>query len=201
MFCFGEKEIKMIGFDWLYNKLLMAYYKVETGAGLTCIGRLVIQGHGSYKFGNNVVINSKESVNPIGGNKTVLQTINGGKIYIGDNVGMSHAVLSSRAEIRIEDHVLIGGGVKIFDHDFHAIQYEQRIEEEDTYVKSKPILIQEGAFIGAHSIILKGVTIGKHSVIGAGSVVTRDVPDNEIWGGNPARYIKQIKTARLLLRR
>ncbi|WP_443029399.1 acyltransferase [Sporofaciens musculi] len=40
---------------------------------------------------------------------------------------------------------------------------------------------------------MKGVTIGRHSVIGAGSVVTKDVPDKEIWGGNPARYIKKVE--------
>ena len=51
------------------------------------------------------------------------------------------------------------------------------------------------AFIGAHSIVLKGVTIGKHSVIGAGSVVTKNIPDNEVWAGNPARFIRRLDTA------
>ena len=40
-----------------------------------------------------------------------------------------------------------------------------------------------------NSIILKGVTVGKHSIVGAGSVVTKDIPDNEIWVGNPAKKI------------
>lgn len=52
--------------------------------------------------------------------------------------------------------------------------------------------IKDNAFIGAHSIILKGVTIGEKSIIGAGSVVARDVPDGEIWAGNPAKFIKNI---------
>lgn len=46
-------------------------------------------------------------------------------------------------------------------------------------------------FIGAHSIILKGVTIGECAIIGAGSVVTKDVGDDEIWGGNPAKCIRK----------
>lgn len=62
----------------------------------------------------------------------------------------------------------------------------------DPGIKSKPILIKEGAFIGAHAIVLKGVTIGKYSVIGAGSVITKDIPDNEVWAGNPARFIKKL---------
>ena len=85
------------------------------------------------------------------------------------------------------------GGVKLYDTDFHSIYYEERIQKPDPGIKSKPILIKEGAFIGAHSIILKGVTVGKHSVIGAGSVVTKDIPDNEVWAGNPAHFIKKLE--------
>ena len=66
------------------------------------------------------------------------------------------------------------------------------MQRPDTHIKTKPILIKEGAFIGAQSIILKGVTIGKHSVVGAGSVVTKDIPDGEIWGGNPAVFIRKV---------
>ena len=59
-------------------------------------------------------------------------------------------------------------------------------------MRTAPILIKEGAFIGAHAIILKGVTIGRHSVIGAGAVVTKNVPDNEVWAGNPAKFVKKL---------
>lgn len=87
---------------------------------------------------------------------------------------------------------LLGGG-KLYDTDFHSICYEERIQKPDPGIKSKPILIKEGAFIGAHSIVLKGVTVGRHSVIGAGSVVTKDIPDNEVWAGNPAHFIKKLE--------
>ena len=58
--------------------------------------------------------------------------------------------------------------------------------------KTTPVYIGEGVFIGACSIVTKGVSIGKHSVVGAGSVVTHDIPEEEIWAGNPARFIKKL---------
>lgn len=179
-------------FDRIYNALLLKYYKVRVGKNFRCAGRLIIQGHGTYSIGNNVRINSKETVNPIGGNRTVLQTINGGSITIGNNVGMSHAIMCSRRCIVIEDDVMIGSGVKIYDTDFHSVDYEERIHNGDKQVKSKEVRICEGAFIGAHTIILKGVAVGRHSIIGAGSVVTKNVPDGEIWAGNPAQKIGTV---------
>lgn len=62
---------------------------------------------------------------------------------------------------------------------------------------SRPIHIKYGAFIGAGSIILKGVTIGEYSIIGAGSVVCKDVPSGEVWGGNPAHFIRKLRIAEL----
>ena len=119
-------------------------------------------------------------------------TYNDGKIKIGNNVGISNSCLNAHILINIEDNVNIGGDCKIYDSDFHSIKYSNRINLPDKTYNSKQINIKSGAFIGAHSIILKGVTIGKRSVIGAGSVVTCDIPDNEIWAGNPIKFIKKI---------
>lgn len=60
-------------------------------------------------------------------------------------------------------------------------------------VKEAPIIIKDKAWIGMNVIVLKGVTIGEGAVIGAGSVVTRDVPDWTVVGGNPAKEIKSIE--------
>lgn len=57
---------------------------------------------------------------------------------------------------------------------------------------TSPVVIKDGAFIGAHCIILKGVTIGENSIVGAGSVVTKSIPDGEIWAGNPVKFIRRV---------
>lgn len=182
-------------FDCVYNRLLMRYYKVEHGNGLRCVGRMIIQGHGKYKFGENVTIYSKKTINPIGGDRAVFQTMGNGKILIENHVGMSHVIFSSRSQIEVKDNVLLGSGVKIFDHDFHSLDYDNRINGGDTDIVAKPVLIEKGAFIGAHAIILKGVTIGERSIVGAGSVVTKSIPAGEIWAGNPARFIRKVENS------
>ena len=57
------------------------------------------------------------------------------------------------------------------------------------YTKGR-VYIKEHAWIGARTIICQPVTIAKNSVVGAGFVATRDIPDNQVWAGNPARFIK-----------
>ena len=59
-------------------------------------------------------------------------------------------------------------------------------------LEKTPVIVEESAKIGANSTILPGITIGKNSLIGAGSVVTKDVPDNKVVVGNPARIIRDI---------
>ena len=179
--------------DKLYNKLLFKYYNVSIGKDFRCKGKLLIQGHGKYTIGNNANFISHKYVNPIGGDRIVLQTLNNSaEIKIGNNVGISHAVISSKKSIIIEDDVLIGSGTKLFDSDFHSINFEDRLNGDNDVI-SKEIKIEKGVFIGADSIVLKGVTIGEHSIVGAGSVVTKSIPKNEIWAGNPAKFIKKME--------
>ena len=77
------------------------------------------------------------------------------------------------------------------DTDFHPLDYiSRRVGIDGTL--TAPIRIEDDVFIGAGVIIMKGVTIGKHSVIGAGAVVTKSVPENEVWAGNPAHFIRKV---------
>ncbi len=157
-------------------------------------GRLMLFSGKNAKisFGSHVKINSGIRFNPIGGDSlAIIYAMPGATISIGSNCGISNSAIVARQSVVIEDDVLIGGGCKIYDNDFHSIRFEERSQKPDPGIVSKPVVIRQGAFIGAHSIILKGVTVGRHSVIGAGSVVVCDVPDNEVWAGNPAVFVKK----------
>ena len=59
-----------------------------------------------------------------------------------------------------------------------------------TYSRGK-VIIKENAYLGMNTLVVKPVTIGKNAIVGAGSIVTKDIPDNEVWAGNPARFIKK----------
>ena len=114
-------------------------------------------------------------------------------LSIGNHTGMTNVVIQCHQSVTIGSYVNIGAGSMIFDTDFHSLFWKDRQDGTDITKRAmKPVVIKDYVFIGAHSFILKGVTIGEKSIVGAGSVVTRDIPDGEIWAGNPARFIKRI---------
>lgn len=177
--------------DWVYNKISLSCRGAVCGKGLRIKGRLLLQGRGKIEIGEDVTIYSRYTVNPIGGNRTVFQVMGGASLKIGNRVGMSHVIISAHDRVEIEDEVLLGAGCKIFDTDFHPLDYQARVQGEDKAVRTAPVLVKRGAFVGADVLVLKGVTIGERSVIGAGAVVTKNIPDGEVWAGNPARYIRK----------
>ena len=151
--------------------------------------------NGKIIIGDDVVINCGAEYNSAGGEGSTYITIQkDGILKIGNKVGMSNVVIDVWQSITIEDKVAIGACCIIRDNDAHSLNVEDRFDPSRNAENTKraPVLIKEGAFIGMRSIILKGVTIGKESVIGAGSVVTKSVPDREIWAGNPAKFIRKL---------
>lgn len=155
---------------------------------------IMVARGGKCNIGKNFAMNNGIKGNPIGCyQKCTIFVDRGAELIIGNNVGISQTALICTKKITIEDYVKIGGGVCIYDTDFHSLNPSIRKSTEDLkHRKQKEVLIKENAFIGAHSIILKGVTIGRNSIVGAGSVVTKNIADNEIWAGNPAKFIKKI---------
>jgi acetyltransferase-like isoleucine patch superfamily enzyme len=116
----------------------------------------------------------------------------GGRINIGNHVGMSGVILSSRSSIEIGDYTKLGGNVRIFDHNYHSLNPDLRrnsaVDSQD--VKTDSVLIGDDVFIGTNAIILKGTSIGARSVVGAGAVIAGlQIPDDSLVVGNPAKII------------
>jgi len=177
-----------------YNWCLLKYRNVEFVQFPIISGALVISGWGKVSFGEGVKINSSFRSNPVGiSNKTAFFISHKAKITICDNVGISNSLFYARESITVEENVLIGGGCQFFDTDFHSLNFEDRVFNGDNNVNNSPICIKKGAFIGASTIVLKGVTVGERSIVAAGSVVTKNIPADEIWGGSPAKMIRKIK--------
>lgn len=147
-------------------------------------------------IGHNFSMHNKIYGNPIGCSQPCTLFVDSGcSMKIGDNVGISQAALVAHSNLSIGNNVKIGGGTCIYTSDFHSLisQLRQDPLADKKNKKSSPVRICDNVFIGAHCIILKGVTIGENSIIGAGSVVTKSIPSNQIWAGNPAKFIKIIE--------
>lgn len=123
--------------------------------------------------------------------------INCSKISIGDNVVIRPGTMlfadarEWKGRIFIEDEVLIGSGVHIYVSNHKHGKFNVAIIDQGHF-DAMDTTVKTGSWIGANSILLPGVTIGKNSIVGAGSIVTKDVPDNVIVVGNPAKVIKEI---------
>lgn len=145
-------------------------------------------------IGDYFIANSGVTAGIDCGNGCKIAVQSGAKLIIGKYSGMTNSIIQCHEEIIIGDHVNIGAGCMIMDSNFHSTDWRDRLDRHKDIEnhKNAPIRIGDVVFIGARSIICKGVTIGAHSMIAAGSVVVTDVPANEVWGGNPARFIKKI---------
>lgn len=101
-----------------------------------------------------------------------------GVLKIGNNVGMSNATIVADEAVTIGDNVLIGGGVQIFDTNFHSTDASIRSsgKESRADVKTKPVVIGNNVFIGTNAIICKGVRISDGAIVPARAVVYKDLP-------------------------
>lgn len=182
--------ISLVATKIVFNGNTISYSSFNTNG----IPYVMVARGGKFSIGKNFAMNNGIKGNPIGCYERCTFFVDRGAVLtIGDNVGMSQAALICHKSITIGNNVKIGGGVCIYDTDFHSLDPVIRRSSEDLKNRAeKPVVIGNDVFIGAKSIILKGVTIGENSVIGAGSVVTKSVPANQIWAGNPARFIRNI---------
>lgn len=127
--------------------------------------RLEVEGHFYLLTGFHLAINE------------------GAKLTLGSGYINNNATIDCFESITVGHGVAISSGVTIRDSDNHSIN--------GNTVVTAPIVIEDNVWIGLNATILKGVRIGKGSVVAAGAVVTKDVPENTLVGGVPARMLKQ----------
>ena len=116
--------------------------------------------------------------------KTVLS--GGGRLRIGDRVFVNcGTVVIAVKEITIGDDVALANEVFVMDSNSHGVEGRPHVEA--------PVRIGDGTWVGNRAMVLPGVTIGKRVVVAAGAVVTRDVPDDVLVAGNPARVVRALE--------
>ena len=126
-----------------------------------------------------------------------------GSLEIGDDTILAGAVFMCAESIKIGKRVVVSYNVTIADCDFHPLDPESRKQDaianapqgdrsQRPPLVSRPVVIEDGVWIGIGAIILKGVHVGSGAHVSAGAVVTADVPAGMIVGGNPARIIDDL---------
>ncbi|KUG08177.1 sugar O-acetyltransferase [Solirubrum puertoriconensis] len=114
----------------------------------------------------------------------------GTNIRLGDKVFFNfNCVVLDVAPVSIGSRTLLGPNVQVYTAT-HPLDYRQRAAGLEY---GKPVVIGDDVWIGGSAVICPGVTIGHRSVIGAGSVVTRDIPNDVFAAGNPCRVIRQLE--------
>ncbi|MCW2601146.1 MAG: putative sugar acetyltransferase [Frankiales bacterium] len=108
-----------------------------------------------------------------------------GKLRFGDRVFVNvGTTIIAVEEIVVGDDVAFANDVYVMDSDSHGVEGRPH--------RQAPVRIGDGCWIGARAMILPGVSIGKRVLVAAGAVVTRDVPDDSLVAGNPARVVRQL---------
>jgi len=177
--------------------LIIKFQHIQIGKNCKFYGMPIIvkSPKALLKIGEHLILTSCFIDNLIGlYQRSIIFARDNAEIIIGDNVSMSGVTIYSFKKIVIGNNTSIGANTKIFDSDFHPIDPNIRLTDPDNkeFTKMKDTIIGNNVFIGCNCLILKGVHIGDNSVIGAGSVVTKDVPNNCIAAGNPATIVKRL---------
>jgi len=166
-----------------------------TAARAVHAGRLRASGWGSIGKGTSLFVEGKGRISL--GRRAVIADYaelqaRGGMLRIGDHFSLNkYARIVARESIELGDHVLIAQFVTIVDHDHHGQTNAAGQLVFSDYTVS-PISIGSNVWIGEKSTITKGVRIGNNVIVAAHALVNRDVPDNCVVGGVPARVLKSI---------
>jgi acetyltransferase-like isoleucine patch superfamily enzyme len=120
-------------------------------------------------------------------------TSESGRITVGGGSLLNLNVMVAALErVEIGEHCMLANGCVITDAD-HCFEDPDRPVPWQGFTSDGPTVLGDNVWLGAHAVVTSGVTIGRRSVIGAGSVVTRDVPEFSVAAGAPARVIGSVR--------
>lgn len=200
-------------FSFIYNqitnfvnrrKILSNCSQTNIGKKTCIFGKMMIRVDNSctINIDRDVIITNGGNYNPLSPNSrgSLFMSPNS-QLHIGASSGLSSPHIWVKDKIIIGKNVNVGADCLIMDNDCHSLGFEMRrcrrlenngFTSDYNASYSDPIIIEDDVLIGTRCIILKGVTIGARSVIGAGSVVTRRIPNDCIAGGNPCKVIRKL---------
>lgn len=176
-------------------KIHLCLNEAKYGKRLRCFNStplLQINRYGYLQLGNNVTFNSYTDHSWY--SQCKLLVMKNAKLTIGNHSGMNGVMVYCSKKVTIGNNVKIGGGTRISDSNHHSLDYLVRRDanKDSKNASTAPVEIGNDVFIGANCYIGKGVTIGDRAIVAAGSVVVKSIPADEIWGGNPAKFIKHL---------
>jgi galactoside O-acetyltransferase len=151
----------------------------------------LLHGNGNIIFGEDVYLGTEQSPYFYSGYCFINARENTAQIVFGDRVWSNNnlTIISQDAGVVIGSDTIIGSNVEIYDSDFHDPHTLRRKTGKPLSIK---VDIGQNVWIGSNVKILKGVKIGANSIIGNNSVVTKHIPENSIWGGVPAKFLKNL---------
>ncbi len=172
-----------------FYKLYLRRRGVSYGLRLTIFGKPLIINRGIINIGMGCKLISSSKFYGQGIQPVSLYTLNeNSRVDIGNNCTLNGVSIRAVSNISIGNDCVFAPDVKIIDHDHLSSPTDRH---SLNYISS-PITIEDNVWVGYNVLILKGVKIGKNSIIGAGSVVVKDIPENCIAVGSPAKPVKKI---------
>jgi acetyltransferase-like isoleucine patch superfamily enzyme len=183
--------------DTAYTRWLFSIHRVQVSEDMESYGvpDLYLQEGATMTIGTRFKMYNGRAHTKAGQDQNCYFSINeNATLTIGSNVTVCSFTAVCAESITIGDNVRIGVNTCCYDSDFHSMRYYDRssIPETRNYTITMPVIIENDCFIGNHCTILKGVRIGARAVIVSGSVVAKNIPSDEVWGGNPAQFVQKI---------
>jgi acetyltransferase-like isoleucine patch superfamily enzyme len=166
----------------LINNLCFMLAGMKIGTG-TYLAKIEVTWPHQVKLGNNCLVEHGVYFHYDGLYK------HGPSICIGDNVFVGNLTeFNITDKISIGKDCLIASGCRFIDHN-HGVDLGTLIRKQ--LAPKAEIFLADDVWLGCNVVVLKGVNIGEGAIVAAGSVVTKSIPTNEIWGGVPAKFIKK----------